>query len=157
MIHIADPSRQHYADILTSNLQDFVREVRTIDLVDLVSFIRFQSFGAIEDLLQTSTELLFKEGTLTFAWRAGVDMDWSDIPTVTLGMEFRHVAVSVFFDLSLRAFEQSVVIAGILFDKPFDDYPTRALRLTEALADARLPRRVTLGSPALRALPGRGR
>ena len=107
-----------YSAILSDNLRDVATELRTIDLVDLVSYIRFGSFATLDDLIQSSTELFYKAGTISFAWTARADIGWEDLPTVTVGLEFRHAAISVFFDLSLRAFDQSVKVCGIMFDDP---------------------------------------
>jgi hypothetical protein len=151
-----DANSGAYACILENGLKDVVDELHEIDPVDLVSFIRFGSFSAIEDLLQSSTELFFKEGTLTFAWTAGVEMDWGDVPTVTLGMEFHHRMVSVFFNLSLRALDRMVVVGGILFDPECHDPIEKLDRLSEAVADAHLPKRVAVPSSQIPRLPRDG-
>lgn len=141
MTCFADPDPNAYASILSDQLKDVADELRTIDLIDLATLIHGDSFVAIDDLLQSSTELFFKEGTLTFAWSAGIKLEWGDLPHVKLGLEFQHLAVSVFFDLYLNAISQTVSVGGVLFDAPLDDGLTNAGRLVEALADARLPSR----------------
>ena len=141
MTQVTKAERDAYAVILADGLDDVVDDLHTIDPVDLVSFIRFVSFTAIEDLLQSSAELFFKEGTLTFGWTALVDMTWDRAPGITLGLEFRNRAVSVFFNLSLRAFEPSVTIDGVHFDPTCHDPSARLRRLADAVADARLPNR----------------
>ena len=78
------------------------------------------------------------------------------MPTVTLGMEFKHQTVSVFFNMSFQARSHLVQVVGILFDPECRDAAERRFRLRQALADAHLPRRVMGrlgGSPARR--PGR--
>ena len=127
--------------VLADGLKDVATELRTIDLVDIVSYIRFGSFATLEDLVHSSTELFFRPGTLSFAWSAGVDLGWEEPPAVTMGMEFRHTDVSVFFDLSLRASDESVKVSGILFDGPTGGAEETVSRLTQALAEARLPER----------------
>ena len=140
------------AVILAHGLGDVVEELRAFDPVDLVSFVRFGSFGALEDLLQSSTELFFHEHTLTFGWTAAVEMNWNEGPTVTLGMEFRHGPVSVFFDLLLGPTSHDVQVVSTLFDPACADPGLRLTILSDALADARLPKRLAAGS-SLR-LPG---
>ncbi|MCW6507351.1 hypothetical protein [Lichenifustis flavocetrariae] len=140
MTFLVENDHDAYARILVDGLQDVLQELHAIDLLDLVSFIRFSQYTAIEDLLQSSTELFFKEGTLTFAWNASVEMDWGDVPTVTLAMEFSHLTVSVFFDLSLRAMDQVVRVEGILFDPDCRDPLEKLKRLSRAVSDAHLPR-----------------
>ena len=141
MSSIADYNRDAIAELIQSNLKEVADELRTIDLIDIVNFIRLESFSAIEDLLQSSTELFFKEGTLTFAWMAEVEMTWGNLPTVRLGMEFRHDPVAVFFDLWVSAFDLAVRVGAVLFDGEVAD-PRQGLgHLAEALRHARLPQR----------------
>ena len=99
MTYDAETDGGAYAAILADNLRDVAADLGAVDPVDLVSFIRFGCFTALEDLVQSSTELFFKHGTLTSAWTACVDLAWDSLPVVTLGLEFRHPGVSVFFDL----------------------------------------------------------
>ena len=143
MSHTAASDDDAYAAILADSLVEVVSDLRTIDLVDLVSFIRFGSFAAIEDLIHSSTELFFKPGTLTSAWTACVDMAWESLPVVTLGMEFRHSAVSVFFDLLLGGVEQGVTVRGILFEERVEGLAEGMVTLGRAIAEARIPRRAT--------------
>ena len=145
----AESEREICADILARGIEDVVAELRVIDPVDLVSFIRFGSYLAIEDLLQSSAELFFKDATLTFGWSASVEMGWGETPRVTLGLEFRHRAVSVFFNLSIHAMDQIVQVTGIFFDAACPDPMERVTHLAEAVSDARLPRRVAAVSGPL--------
>ncbi len=126
---------------MADSLRDVAVDLRTIDPVDLVSFIRFGSYGAIEDLIQSSAELFFKHGTLTSAWSACVDLAWDSLPLVTLGLEFRHPVVSVFFDLLLGARGSDVAVRAVLFEEPVADRAGALRLLAGAIADARLPRR----------------
>jgi hypothetical protein len=142
VIEETEGDRQAYARVIAAELDDVVEDLHTIDPADLVSYIRFGSFAAIEDLLQSSAELFFKEGTLTFGWTADVDLTWEDAPKVTLGLEFNNRAVSVFFNLSLHALKREVEIAGVRFDPERLDSAERLSFLSEAIADARLPKRL---------------
>jgi hypothetical protein len=130
-----------YGRIIADGLADVFEELHAIDLADLVGHIRFDQHAAIEDLLQSATELFFKDGTLTFAWHARVDMPWDGVPTVTLGMEFKHQTVSVFFNMSFQARDHVVQVVGILFDPDCRDAGERRFRLRQALVDAHLPRK----------------
>ena len=130
---------ERYSAILSDNLNDVVTELRTIDLVDIVSYIRYGSFATLDDLIQSSTELFFKPGTISFAWTARVELGWDEPPIVTIGMEFRHHAASVFFDLTLRANQQGVKVCGILFDDPIGTPAEKLGVLAHALEAARMP------------------
>ncbi|MDX7950351.1 hypothetical protein P7D22_04060 [Lichenihabitans sp. Uapishka_5] len=140
MTFLVENEQNAYARLIADGLRDVLEELHAIDLVDLVSFIRFDRHAAIEDLLQSSTELFFKEGTITFGWNAWVDMAWGDMPSVTLGMEFNHRDVCVFFNLTLRAMEQAVEVVAVVFDPECPEPAERRRRLKKALSDALLPR-----------------
>ena len=127
--------------MLAAGLRDVTADLRTIDPVDLVSFIRFGSYGAIEDLIQSSVELFFKHGTLISSWSACVDLAWDSLPLVTLGMEFRHPAVSVFFDLVIGAQAEDVAVQAVIFEDQEPAAVDGVTVLARAIADARLPRR----------------
>lgn len=137
-----------YSGVLAEGLRDVAADLRTIDLVDMVSYIRFGSFATLEDLVHSSTELFFRQGTLSFAWSAGIDLTWSEPPMITMGMEFRSCAISVFFDLTLRALDESVTVLAIMFEDPIDEESQKVARLTEAIAEARLPVRSACSPPA---------
>lgn len=130
-----------YSDVLADGLRDVAADLRTIDLVDMVSYIRFGSYATLEDLVHSSTELFFKQGTLSFAWNAAIDLGWGEPPIITMAMEFRHHAVSVFFDLTLRAVDESVKVCAILFEDPVEEGSRGVARLGAAVAGARLPGR----------------
>ncbi len=138
-----------YSGVLTEGLGDVAADLRTIDLVDMVSYIRFGSYATIEDLVHSSTELFFRQGTLSFAWSAGIDLAWSEPPMITMGMEFRSCAISVFFDLTLRALDENITILTIMFEEPVGDPDERVTRLSEAIAEARLPDRSPCSPPAV--------
>ncbi len=141
MTHLADTDDGAYAALLVDSLRDVAADLHTIDPVDLVSFIRFGSFPAVEDLIQSSAELFFKHGTLISAWSGRVDLAWDSLPLVTLGLEFRHPLVSVFFDLLLGAGSDDVAVRSVMFEEPVADRVGGLARLARALGDARLPRR----------------
>ena len=141
MNQVAEFNTGPLAAMLADSLQDVTEELRAIDIVDLVSFIRFGSYRAIDDLIHSSTELFFRQGSLMSAWTACVDMAWETLPTVTLGMEFRHPVVSVFFDLLIGAGHDAVKVRGFLFEEPCETAGDGLRLLSRAIDDARLPQR----------------
>ena len=141
MTYLVDNDYGAYGGIIAAGLAEVFEEMHAIDLIDLVGHIRFGQHAAIEDLLQSSTELFFKDGTLTFGWDARVDLPWDAVPTVTLGMEFKHQTVSVFFNMSFQARNHVVQVVGILFDPDCRNAGERRFRLRQALVDAHLPRK----------------
>jgi hypothetical protein len=124
--------------LLAQRLKGVASELRLVDLVDLIAYIRNEQFANIEDLVNSSSELYFKQGTLTFGWAADLALDWNVPPKVKLDMEFRHLAVSVFFCLMLEPRQASVDIRCVIFERPSADPVENTKRLAEALADASL-------------------
>lgn len=146
MIDKPDAALAEYCDTIEQNIGAFVDELRAIDLVDLVSFVRLESFATIEDLVNSSTELLFKPDMLVFSWAAAVDLQWDALPVVTLGLEFRHPTVSVFFNLTIRSADEQVEVLGLSFEEP-PRAPHQAL--ARAFMDAHLVRRSSPPRPAV--------
>jgi hypothetical protein len=114
-------------------------ELRLVDLADFVSYIRAEQFANIEDILNSSVELYFKPGTLTFGWAADLSVDWGQPPKIILDMEFRHLSVLAFFGLSIETEDASVEIRFISFEEASQDPAENTRRLVEAIADARIP------------------
>lgn len=135
MIHRAQPAWTPYARVVEANIADVIDEILAIDLVDVTSFIRMESFPTVDDLVKSSTELYFRPDMLVFSWSAAVDLRWHASPAVTLGMEFRHPVVSVFFDLRLGRADPVVDVLGVVFERP---EPDPLARLRAAFAEARL-------------------
>lgn len=127
------------AKVLAEGIREVAAELRLIDVADFIAYIRTERFANIEDLVNSSAELYFKEGTVSFAWAGEIDVKWGSPPVIALDMEFRHQSVAVFFNLSLKYLHGGVDIRHICFDDPSDDPDTNTRRLAEAIADARLP------------------
>jgi hypothetical protein len=129
------------AKALAEGIKDAAAELRLIDVADFITYIRSEQFANIEDLVNSSVELFFKERTLSFGWAAELDVKWGSPPVVRLDMEFRHKSVSVFFNLTLRSWQGRIDIHHISFENSSDDPDENTRRLIEAIADARLPPR----------------
>ena len=125
--------------IIAENVVDVATELRLADVSDLMLFIRCDQAANIEDLVNSSTELYFKNGTLKYALAAGCSVRWDASPTILLDMEFRHAAVSVFFRLVLSQSRAAVEVIDVFFDEPDLDQELKTQRLIDAVADAKLP------------------
>ena len=88
-------------------------------------------------VVNSSSELLFQQGALTFGWGADVHLGWNERPAVSLDMEFRHDAVTVFFALGLCGDGETVSIRMISFDAPHEDPLVNTARLISALNASR--------------------
>lgn len=104
--------------ILADSLRDVSAELSLVDPADLIAFARLGQFANIGDLVNSSAELYFKEGTLCFGWSANVDVDWDRPPTIRLEMEFRNKDVTVFFELALHRQRGAVAVRNIIFEDP---------------------------------------
>jgi hypothetical protein len=125
--------------IIAESIVDVATELRLADVSDLMLFIRSDQTANIEDLVNSSTELYFQNGTLKYALAAGCSVQWDAPPTILLDMEFRHVGVSVIFRLVLSQSRAAVEVIDIFFDDEDLDQEVRTQKLMDAIADAKLP------------------
>ena len=123
---------------LADGLKEVAAELRLIDLADFVTFIDREQFANIQDLVNSSVELFFKHGTLTYGAMAAFDLEWDRPPTVTLGMEFHYKSVTILFDLMLQTYDAGVEIRAMTFDQTLSSAEEETKVLIEALAAARL-------------------
>jgi hypothetical protein len=124
--------------IIAEALVDVASELRLTEAAELIAMIRNDQAANIADLVNSSTELFFKSGTLRYALSASFKAPWDATPTVEIDMEFRHAAVCAFFRLKIGRRRAGVEIIDILFDEQgLDDFAT-AERLSAALRRARL-------------------
>lgn len=114
-------------------------ELRLVDVADYIAFIRNEQLANLQDIVSSSVELYFKPGTLTFGWAADLELDWALLPTIVLGMEFRHRDAWIVFDLILRDEEPGVRIRHLVMSGANRAAAEDTVRLVAALADARLP------------------
>jgi hypothetical protein len=126
--------------IIADALVDVASELRMTDAAELISMIRDDHAANIADLVNSSTELFFKSGTLRYALSARFKAPWDATPVIEIDMEFRHAAVCAFFRLKIGQRRAGVEIIDILFDEQGLDDLTKAERLSAALASARLAR-----------------
>ena len=124
--------------IIADALVDFASELRLTDAAELMSMIRNDHAANIADLVNSSTELFFKSGTLRYALSASFKAPWDATPTVEIDMEFRHASVCAFFRLTIGQRRAGVEITDILFEeRELDDF-AKGERLSAALESARL-------------------
>ncbi|MBV8472157.1 MAG: hypothetical protein JO234_01970 [Hyphomicrobiales bacterium] len=138
MTRYADPRHLAHEEIIANAMVDVATELRLADLSELVALIRSEQAANIADLVNSSSELFFRCGTLRYALSAAFDFQWESAPTVRLDMEFRNGSVCAFFGLVIGRKRAAVQVAEILFDdEPLDD-AEKTRRLLSAIAEARL-------------------
>ena len=124
--------------IIADALVDVASELRLTDAAELILMIRDDHAANIADLINSSTELFFKSGTLRYALSARFEAPWDATPVIEIDMEFRHAAVCAFFRLKIGQRRAGVEIIDILFDEQGLDDLAKAERLSGAFASARL-------------------
>jgi len=137
---IAPPpsARQERERILADALVDVASELRLTDVAELINLIRNDESANIADLVNSSTELFYKRGTMRYALSASFKAPWDATPEIALDMEFSHAMVSAFFRLTIGRRRAGVEVMDVLFDEEGLDDEGKAERLTAALAAARV-------------------
>ncbi len=118
-------------------MKDVAAELRLVEPADFVGYIGMEQYSCLEDIVNSSSELSFLPGSLTFGWGADVKLSWSERPSIFLDMEFRFESVTAFFCLGLRGDCESVAIRMISFDPPADEPLVNTARLISALNASR--------------------
>ena len=126
------------ANALGPAFEPVAAELRLVDVADFIAYIRDEKFANIQDIVNSSVELFFKPGTLSFGWDAEFELDWNKLPVITLDMEFRHRSVWLVFKLILRALQTNVTIKHLSLGKTSGDPRQDMAALIETIADARL-------------------
>ena len=123
---------------LAEGIKEVASELRLIEAADFVAFIRTDQFANIANLVNSSTELYFRPGTIRFGLSGDVKLQWGSAPSVSLDMEFHHMQVNVYFRLLLEALHAGIEIDYITFEEGSADPDRNTERLVEAIANARL-------------------
>ncbi len=154
----ADSQRIVHERMIADAMVDVATELRLADPSELILMIRGEQAANIADLVNSSTELFFKSGTLRYALSAGCDVQWDSTPIVRLDMEFRYAAVSAFFRLMIGRKRAAIDVVEVLFDDDNLDGAAKDQRLSAAIAGARLrPTRGLIESAPGECAPARSR
>ncbi|MGO9673063.1 MAG: hypothetical protein ACLPSF_02655 [Methylocella sp.] len=131
------------AEVRVAALQEAVTalaaELRLVDVADYIAFIRCEHFANIQDIVNSSVELFFRPGALSYGWSAEFELDWESAPKIVFDMEFRHRTIRIVFKLALWGHQSSVSIEYFSASEPAGDEEADTRRMIEALAEARLP------------------
>jgi hypothetical protein len=137
--------------LLAEGVAEVATELRLVNVIDLIGYVRSERSANLEDLVNSSAELYFKQGALRYAWSAELHVVWEALPTVSLNMEFCWRGVTAFFRLCLDSARAGVDIQHLAFDARSDAASGLYSCFAAAVADSRLtpPRRLAT-SPASR-------
>lgn len=133
-----EPAPGGREEIIANAIVDVASELRLADASHLVEMIRANQVANIADLVNSSTELFFKSGTLRYALSAGCNVQWDSTPIVEFDMEFHHAEVCAFFRLLIGRRRAAVEIVDVLFDEERLDEGEKTARLLAAFASARI-------------------
>ncbi len=124
--------------VLAVELQPFASDLRLIEAADLVRLICRDQHAHVAHLVDASSELYFKAGSLRFGTGSDIHLTWDALPEIRLGLEFHDRRVSVYFDLLLSRDDAGVAIKYMSFagEDASQHELTRTLR--DALSDARI-------------------
>ncbi len=149
---MALPRREDYALIRDRTVAEAVRDVaaelRLMDVADLVAFIRFERFGDIQDIIDSSIELFFKHGTLTYGMNAEYELAWDGQPIIRFDLEFHYRKVDATFSLTLQADHAGIEVKSLNVDERELDRGQEIEALAAALAAARLTHLRSAGAAA---------
>jgi len=126
--------------VIADALIDVASELRLIDVAELITLIRNDQEANLADLVNSSTELFYRNGALRYALSASFKAPWDATPEIALDMEFRYDRVSAFFRLTIGERRARIEIADILFDEDGLDDSAQVERLVVAFERARAPR-----------------
>jgi hypothetical protein len=126
------------AKAIAEGIKEVAAELRLINVADFISFIHSEQFGNIKDIVNSSMELYFKHGTLSYGCAADYELEWDRPPAIIIDMDFHHHQVAVSFNLLLCAYHAAVTIRSISFAEPSSSPEEDTLQLVAAIADAKL-------------------
>ena len=126
------------ADLIADALAATIAELRLVDAGDFIAYIRAGQWANIADLVDSSAELSFQDGALSFACQADFALGWDQTPSISLDLEFQSFALSAFFTLTLGRRHSAVELKSLWFAVEPDDEAEGTRLLKEALATARL-------------------
>ncbi|WP_096173694.1 hypothetical protein [Cohaesibacter sp. ES.047] len=127
--------------------EDLGSELRLIDVDHLIAYIHSEAHGNIRDLIASSAELFFREGTVIYSDSADMVVEWGDAPRIMLDLEFRNAGVVVKFEMLLAASVTDINLQELTIEQPADSVLDELDCLVDALKGARLKPVATEWSP----------
>ncbi|MBN9670712.1 hypothetical protein [Roseibium aggregatum] len=125
-------------EAIASALADFIEDLKLVDVVDFIAYIRSDRHGNIEELIKSSAELFFKEGSLRYSMAAQAEIEWDTTPRVSLDLEFFNKGVWIYFTVVLASPDNAVNVSYVEIPDAAGNKVKETELLLEALADARL-------------------
>ena len=124
-------------EILADALGETIAELRLIDAGDMITYIRAGQWANISDLVQSSAELSFEDGAVSFAYGGDYVMSWGEAPSIALDMEFQTKELTAYFTLTIGPRESAVRIKDVMFSTGQTDQRAATHAFARALRAAR--------------------
>lgn len=125
-------------EAIVAAFADFVEDLKLVDAVDFISYIRLDQHGNLEELVNSSAELFFKEGSLRYSMAAESFLEWDTPPVVSIDLEFFNKGVWIYFTIVLAFPDNSVNVTYVEIPEAQSDKTRETEMLVEALKDARI-------------------
>lgn len=116
---------------LAEALKGVASELRLSDPTEFMMLVQGEQEANISDLVNSSSELFFKKGSLRYGLASHFDLAWGSTPSISLDMEFRHQDVTAFFRLILRDQNAAIEVVEVTVDGDggdVDSDPAKILR-----------------------------
>lgn len=125
-------------EVIARSIVDVASELRLVDASVMVTMIQNGREASISDLVNSSTEMYFRSGTLQYALSAQCRVCWEEPPTVGIDLEFRYDNVTAYFKLTIGRDKAGVELIHLNIDGDADTADARARCLELAMANARV-------------------
>jgi hypothetical protein len=102
-----------FEKILACNIKDVIGDLCLADADIIMSYIKNQLHGNMNEIVTSSTELYFKEQTLSYGHAADINFEWGHPASIVLNMEFAHGPLSVMFKLVLGSEDIGIHIVNL--------------------------------------------
>jgi hypothetical protein len=124
-------------EILADALDETIAELRLIDASDMIAYIRAGQWANISDLVQSSAELSFEDGVVSFGYGGDYELDWDAAPSIALDMEFQTRELTAFFTLTMGPSASAIRIKDVMFTSTPTDESDATLIFARVLRNAR--------------------
>jgi hypothetical protein len=131
--------------LICINIKSFIADLCLIDKSFLIENVINANHNNINDVIESSSEMFFKPGTLCYAFSSRLTERYNTVPAISLDMRFSHKHVLVPFLLHI---EDDFVGVSLADTKSKNKSPSIALsQLSDALYEARIYDRFNTSSP----------
>lgn len=141
MLSLVNEHVRKCEEVLSKHVREVAHDLRAVDAADLVTWLHGHRLGSIAAIIASSSEELFKPGTLRFAMSGEAGLTWTGQIWVRVDMEFHHAGIDCYFRLLLSNSATEVAMTYLAIDGLPCMTAAACDRFAAAVADARLAAR----------------